>query len=453
MQTPVYERPDVGSRQLGYLRAGAVMKTSRAATPGAGCPGGFYPIEPQGWVCKGAGATLDLTNEIVRALEDRRPNLEARFPYMYGTVRSPSPVYARLPAAEKLRETEPDLAKHFVKWFDDRDAGASYGQEVWMLGRDAEAPSPKEMLEARFTESERIPFFLQGGRQAPNLSGAITSKDLTTVALAKRRNGFAFVDSFLYEGRRWNVTTDLLVVPADRLRPIRGSAFHGWEIPKDIDFPFALVRRERARRWRLVKGSLKDAGPLEWRTAVKLTGKVNFFKGGMHYELEDGTWASDRDASRLDPAKKMPGWGKDGEKWLDINITKQTLLAYDGTKPVFATLVSTGEHGLGDPAKTRSTVRGIFRIHTKHVAATMDSDVVGEEFELRDIPYVQYFQDGYALHAAYWHDAFGMPKSHGCINLAPEDARRLFFWTEPQLPPGWHGVMRPLTGTVVFVHP
>jgi hypothetical protein len=57
------------------------------------------------------------------------------------------------------------------------------------------------------------------------------------------------------------------------------------------------------------------------------------------------------------------------------------------------------------------------------------------------------------LHGAYWHDRFGTPKSHGCINLAPEDARRLFFFTEPALPESWHGVLRPLTGSVVFIHP
>jgi lipoprotein-anchoring transpeptidase ErfK/SrfK len=98
-------------------------------------------------------------------------------------------------------------------------------------------------------------------------------------------------------------------------------------------------------------------------------------------------------------------------------------------------------------------VRGIFRIHTKHLTTTMSSEVVGEEFELKDIPYVQYFEDGYALHAAYWHDDFGTPRSHGCINLSPEDARWLFGWTEPQLPRGWHGVRRALSGSVVFVHP
>jgi hypothetical protein len=61
-------------------------------------------------------------------------------------------------------------------------------------------------------------------------------------------------------------------------------------------------------------------------------------------------------------------------------------------------------------------------------------------FELRDVPWVQDFERGYALHASYWHDDFGKPRSHGCINLAPVDARRLFFWTDPPLPTGWHGV-------------
>jgi lipoprotein-anchoring transpeptidase ErfK/SrfK len=115
-------------------------------------------------------------------------------------------------------------------------------------------------------------------------------------------------------------------------------------------------------------------------------------------------------------------------------------------------LISSGEAGLEDPEHTTATKRGIFRIHTKHVTSTMSSDEAGEEFELRDVPYVQYFDQGYALHGAYWHDRFGTPKSHGCINLSPEDARRLFFFTEPQLPEGWHGALLPLTGTVVFVH-
>lgn len=454
MQTWVYERPDAASRKLGYLRAGAVLATAAKPAGYAGCPGGFYPVPPAGFVCSGPTATLDVQDEIVRA-STRRPNPDARMPYMYGIARSPAPLYTRLPTEKDLADVEPDLKKHLARWLVDETNGAPYGQDVWMDGRPGAPPDPREALAAKTTETDRIPWFLAGGRQVPNLSGLVKGRDLVYVGRAKRHTGLAFVDSLLYEGRRYDVTTDLLVVPADRFRPIHGSAFHGYELPKDIDFPFALVRRDKARRHRFdaKKNKLVDAGALEYRSAVKLTGKQSFFRGRLHYEADDGTWISDQDASRLDPPKRMPGWGTAGEKWIDINITKQTLVAFEGTKAVFATLVSTGEAGLADPETTKSTARGIFRIHTKHVSATMDSNVVGEEFELRDIPYVQYFKDGYALHAAYWHDSFGTPRSHGCVNLAPEDARRLFYWTEPAVPPGWHGVMKALTGTVVFVHP
>jgi len=451
MQTWIYERPDMASRKIGYLRAGAVTKSSEKPVPGAGCSEGFFPVDPAGYVCVGQGATRSNKSEVVRA-STRRPNFDARFPYMYGIVKSASPMYARLPDKAALEANEPDLDRHMKYWLGDEKAGAGYAQEIWMDGRPGTPPSPKTAFEQSTTDADRVPWYLAGGRQTLNLSGLITAKDMIVAATTKRRNGLAFVDSFLFEGRRYNVTTDLLVVPADRLRPIRGSDFHGFEIPRDADFPFAIIRKEGAHHYRYEKGALSDAGEIAWRSAVALTGKQAFFKGRLHFETKDHSYVSDQDASRLDPAKKMPGWGAQGEKWIDINITKQTLVAYEGTKAVFATLVSSGEAGLGDPGTTRSTARGIFRIHTKHVSATMDSEVVGEEFELRDIPYVQYFQEGYALHAAYWHDSFGKPRSHGCVNLSPEDARRLFFWTEPALPSGWHGVMRALTGTVVFAH-
>jgi lipoprotein-anchoring transpeptidase ErfK/SrfK len=62
------------------------------------------------------------------------------------------------------------------------------------------------------------------------------------------------------------------------------------------------------------------------------------------------------------------------------------------------------------------------------------------DFELRDVPWIQYFASGYALHGAYWHDVFGIARSHGCINLAPIDARYVFMWTDPPVPKGWHGI-------------
>jgi hypothetical protein len=269
------------------------------------------------------------------------------------------------------------------------------------------------------------------------------------------RVGFSILKTFLFEGRRYGLTADLTIVPTDRLRPIQGSSFHGFRIPQDIEFPFAIVRAPKARLFDFdrEKNQLVAKGPAPYRSAIKLSGKQNFFRNRLHYETQDGSWLSDKDVSRLDPARKMPAWGKNGEKWIDVNVTKQTLVLYEGTNAVYATLVSTGEAGLEDAEHSTATRRGIFRIHTKFISATMSSDEAGEEFELRDVPYVQYFEEGYALHGAYWHDRFGVPKSHGCINLAPEDARRIFFWTEPALPSGFHAVLKPLKGTVIFVHP
>ncbi len=98
-------------------------------------------------------------------------------------------------------------------------------------------------------------------------------------------------------------------------------------------------------------------------------------------------------------------------------------------------------------------VRGQFLIHIKYVTVIMSGDELGDEFDLRDVPYVQYFQVGYAFYAVYWHDSFGRPRSHGCVNLSPLDARWLFHWTDPPVPQGWHGAMSLRQGTLVHIHP
>ena len=63
-----------------------------------------------------------------------------------------------------------------------------------------------------------------------------------------------------------------------------------------------------------------------------------------------------------------------------------------------------------------------------------------DPYDVDRVPYVLYFHDDEALHAAYWHDGFGTPASHGCVNLSLADARWLFDWAPPRLPPGWNVV-------------
>jgi lipoprotein-anchoring transpeptidase ErfK/SrfK len=176
--------------------------------------------------------------------------------------------------------------------------------------------------------------------------------------------------------------------------------------------------------------------------------------GGKTYlQTTEGTWLQhDDQVILIEPPTTQPHWAKPGSTWIDISLKNQTLVAYEGMRPVYATLVSTGADIQADPEQSRKTIEGQFRIHTKHVTATMDSDTPGDEFDLRDVPYVQYFSGNYALHAAFWHDAFGVPKSHGCVNLSPLDARWLFDWTRPRVPSAWHGAMSLLRGTLVNVH-
>jgi lipoprotein-anchoring transpeptidase ErfK/SrfK len=74
-------------------------------------------------------------------------------------------------------------------------------------------------------------------------------------------------------------------------------------------------------------------------------------------------------------------------------------------------------------------------------------------YSIEDVPFVMYFEGSYALHGAFWHNNFGHQQSHGCVNLAPLDAKRLFFWADPQLPQGWHGIIAAKdAGTRVIVH-
>jgi len=438
----VYGKPSTSGAKLGYLRAGGSVPVAGPIVHKNGCKGGWYPVLPAGFVCVGKRATLDAEDPLVQLYEPHPPRADQRLPYRYGTVRRPGVMYASLPKLKDLEEFEKGFGERFPEWLGaEGEIGATFRPDVWHWGKAG--TEPKEAWAEKLTRN--VPELLLDGGALPSPLGRPRPKT-TVLDRMKARVGHSFLDVFYSEGRQYGVTTHAELVPLDRYRPIVGSDFRGVEIGKDVEFPFAFVRRVGAR--------FADGSSAAYRRVLKLTGKRRMRGKRLLYETEDGKYISDQYASELRLAKKMPKWAKDGEKWMSVSIGKQTLVLYEGTKPVYATLVSTGEAGLAEPDTTTATKRGWFRVHTKHITATMASDELGEEFELRDVPYVQYFaKGGYALHGAYWHDRFGTPKSHGCINLAPEDARRIFHWTDPPVPPGWHGALTALKGTVIFIHP
>ncbi len=422
-ETIVYARPSAKAPKLGYLRSGAIVSRQPEPASYEGCRGGFYGIAPEGFVCVGANASLDPEHDVARAAV-RRADRTAPLPYVYGYAPATgAPAYSRLPTDDERKSVEPGL--HL-----------SRGDEKSFDG----------------VPLDDVPWFLSGGEPSIASNGVRFSKTALLVGSPSPKSGFAFTSLFESSGHRFGLTVDMTVVPLDRVKKIEPSRFHGIPLVGDTELPVVFVRSRSAA---LYSGDPKLAGlkferRLEFREALSITGRRARANDLSYLETRDGNWIVDKDLLRVNAPSTAPAWAASGRTWIDVSINKQTLVAYEGARPVFVTLVSTGIDGTGDPETTHSTIQGQFLIHTKHVTATMDGDEAGDEFDLREVPYVQYFKDGFAFHAAYWHDGFGVPRSHGCVNLSPLDARWLFAWTEPHVPAAWHGAMS-ARGTMVVV--
>lgn len=139
------------------------------------------------------------------------------------------------------------------------------------------------------------------------------------------------------------------------------------------------------------------------------------------------------------------------ERWIDVDLDQQYLMAYDGDTPVFVTLVSTGRPGMW------GTPTGIYRIRDKAPVARMQYTPpevipgVTEQWDVRDVPYVMGFRKNFALHGTYWHDGFGRQRSHGCVNLSPLDARTVYDFVLPVAPEGYSEVESEGDGTPVRI--
>jgi hypothetical protein len=118
------------------------------------------------------------------------------------------------------------------------------------------------------------------------------------------------------------------------------------------------------------------------------------------------------------------------QKHIYVDLSKQTLYAYDGAEEYFNTFVSTGRWG--------RTPTGDFNIWIKIRSTKMSGGSGNDYYYLPNVPYVMYFYNseipksrGYGLHGTYWHNNFGNVMSHGCVNLRNIDAKKLYDWTTP----------------------
>ncbi len=234
-------------------------------------------------------------------------------------------------------------------------------------------------------------------------------------------------------GDPFGLTTHRLWLPMRDLHPARPFTFQGETF--DPKQPFGWVRAAGG-----APVYLKPFGKREPEKLAQFE-RVNVLEekqvaGTSFVRIDAEHWLRTRDIARprlVAPPEEIRG----DERWIDVDLEAQVLTAYAGHSPVFATLVSTGK---GRAKSPQATPKGRHRIWVKLKVSDMDNletEDASRYYAIQSVPWVMYFKQGYGLHGAFWHRDFGHVRSHGCVNLPPRDAQRLFHWASPHLPAGW----------------
>ncbi|MEM9696522.1 MAG: L,D-transpeptidase [Myxococcota bacterium] len=322
------------------------------------------------------------------------------------------------------------------------------GAQAWVCGTEVMLSGSKPVASGRPRLGRGLPFqyFFAGrggalGYERPEEvdvgAPAMTFEPGFAVAVVEqRRYGRVLV------GR----TNRGLWIPLRDFGPARPLSFEGSVVSsrnEDGAIPFAWVYVDSApvygRRGRVMMatGARKEKFTrVAWR-GVTRSGPLSYV------DIGGGAFVRERDVRHptvAPPPADEPSLAR--ARWLDVELASQTLVAYEGSRPVFATLVSTGKgKRKGHPFETP---KGVHRIWVKLLSTTMDNlenDRASRYWRIEDVPYVQFFHKGVGLHGAFWHRSFGRVRSHGCVNLAPRDAERLYWFTGPKLPAGWTAVL------------
>ncbi len=376
----------------GILRGGTRVRVDAERSFGGGCSQGWHKVFPRGWICLAAGLAT-ATDPPQAEATIVAPDLDGALPYEYWRVNGDvTPFFHRLPSFG-----EQELADA---------AGAAW------LAEHGRAPMPTapadrpEEVPAVVKEYMNAAFYVtKAGEEVKSERRFLR----TTRGSYARKYQLGQKESPIFRGR--------LVQGGAEGLPIH---FIRREIP--------LMRRESEGSDVLVKTDTMPERLGTWPFVRKLhVGTVQYF------EDADGLLMRAYAVGEAHKIKRPPSVAPT-ERWVHVDLSEQTLVAYEGDVPVFATLVSTGK----EPGMTPV---GVHRVQIKHVATSMrDQPIEDEAYSIDDVPWTQYFHGSIALHGAFWHAGFGIERSHGCVNLSPSDARWLFAFTGPLLPPGWQAI-------------
>jgi len=418
-QIKVRMKPEPEATVMGWVRVGSRIRLKGEPTKARNCSSGFYAVYPQGYVCAGEGVTVaDAPPESLIALNPAAS--DAPLPYKYYFVKEPKvPEYHRLPSRDEQRET-----RDFLLRYDELFAKSPEKAAKLLKGELDKEPKPP-LFVRRFLERG---FFIAGAgieeRASRTFVRAVRGSYVKQASLEERK-GSSFQGVEL-TGQSHDAVGG--VQPAKL--PI------AWAVREAQ--PFVVKPRDDGSL-RLVPA--EGAKPFARLTVVPSWSGRERIGDTLFHKLGDGQYVKSWFLAVAEPIKrpsKIPG----DAPWVHVNLEQQTLVAYRGDTPVYATLVSTGLPGHDTPT-------GLFDIKQKYVAngmADLGPEAGDERYSIDDVPWTQYFSGSIALHGAFWHERFGLQRSHGCVNLAPYDAHRVWNHTWPEVATGWHGATTDQTG-------
>lgn len=443
------------SKKIGFIRSGGRTPVDAATISKKNCTAGWYKVRSGGYICGNYGTT-DLNNPEVK-FATSQPNLKEVLPYPYArNAKNGTPLYKTVPSREQMDRYEPYLKEKDKEKEGEKDAAAKPAsppaektETALPLATTDPAAAPVAAAAAQDPEPDK-PWW-----QQEDIKDRLHEMKLDSLSadsddiLAKRMvSGFyvAVDKTFRWNGRSWYKTTKGLVTPSDRMWQTSGPTFKGIELDGNTyKLPIGWVYggNKSAGTYTIdtSANTIKNAKSIDKFVAIPLTGKTIEFQGKEYVELSDGSFMKKSQLRITEPGPPPQGLA-DNERYIDVDLSSQTLVAFEGSRAVYATLISSGKFSkIKD--KDHSTPTGEWRIREKHITTTMDGDgtAAGDlPYSIEDVPFVQYYYRSFALHAAFWHSNFGVQMSHGCVNLSPLDAKWLFFFTGPHLPEGFHGV-------------
>jgi len=267
------------------------------------------------------------------------------------------------------------------------------------------------------------------------------------VGKLKRRAGMAVVGSWSArdpEGseQRLALLTGGRFVKAADLEAAEPSTFHGVELTKKEDLPFAFVVKRGVHAFKLDGEASQKARALDYHEVVRLTGRFHSVGEVKYWATSDGAWVRHRDVLVVQQRNTFPDFAQGTQRWIDVSVVTSTFTLYEGKRPLFVTLCSVNRDAhQGESDKWL----GAFEVTGKEVTlATRAANSFAENFELFDAPWGLTVSSGLQLYGAYWHDRFGVDHGAGSIELSPADAERVYHWVTPRTPDGWHGIEAPL---------